>query len=86
VRLGITAPRNVVVDRSEVHQRKLAEYLRVRGAVSAVRRRVGVAPLTRRIDRLDPVRKTASGFFIELLRDCIEHLQRPYRSGGDRYG
>lgn len=26
VRLGITAPRVVVVDRAEVHQRKLAEY------------------------------------------------------------
>ena len=26
VRLGITAPRDVVVDREEVHQRKLAEY------------------------------------------------------------
>jgi carbon storage regulator len=26
VRLGITAPRNVVVDREEVHHRKQAEY------------------------------------------------------------
>jgi carbon storage regulator len=26
VRLGITAPRDVVIDREEVHQRKLAEY------------------------------------------------------------
>jgi carbon storage regulator len=26
VRLGITAPKNVVVDRAEVHDRKLAEH------------------------------------------------------------
>jgi carbon storage regulator len=26
VRLGITAPKNIAIDRAEVHQRKLAEY------------------------------------------------------------
>jgi sRNA-binding carbon storage regulator CsrA len=26
VRLGITAPKEIVVDRSEVHRRKVAEY------------------------------------------------------------
>jgi carbon storage regulator len=44
VRLGIEAPRDVVVDREEVHQRKQAEY-RAPAAAAAREHAVPVAPL-----------------------------------------
>jgi carbon storage regulator len=48
VRLGITAPRDVIIDREEVHQRKLAEYTLTLSRSSAERDRTSTGAASTR--------------------------------------
>ena len=48
VRLGITAPRDVIIDREEVHQRKLAEYTLTLSRPSAERDRTSTGAASTR--------------------------------------
>jgi carbon storage regulator len=48
VRLGISAPKDIVIDREEVHQRKLAEYTVTLSRPSAERDRTRTAAASTR--------------------------------------
>jgi carbon storage regulator len=54
IRLGITAPPNVVIDREEVHQRKMAEHVTT---ISPVPATVAPAARTRTVRRRPEVRR-----------------------------